>query len=237
MKMKLLFMLAIATFTFTYAQAQTVDEIVAKHVEAMGGADKLKSITTIVTESAIAVQGMEIPNKSIVVVGKSLRTESTVMGNAMVQVLHGDKGWKIMPTMLGGSGEPEDLSAEEIKPLRGQIDPFGSLYNYQEKGNKVELVGKEKVDKKEVFHLKVTSKEGIVSDQFLDASTYLLYKAVTVVSDQTTELILSNYSTIEGLKIASTIDITSPMGSFTIINGKTTVNGPVDEQVFAKPAK
>lgn len=237
MKMKLFSLLAIATFSFTYVQAQTVDEIVAKHVEAMGGADKLKSITTIVTESAIAVQGMEIPNKSIVVVGKSLRTESTVMGNAMVQVLHGDKGWKIMPTMLGGSGEPEDLSAEEIKPLQGQIDPFGSLYNYQEKGNKVELVGKEKVDKKEVFHLKVTSKEGIVSDQFLDASTYLLYKAVTVVSDQTTELILSNYSTIEGLKIASTIDITSPMGSFTIINGKTIVNGPVDEQVFAKPAK
>lgn len=237
MKMKLLFMLAFATFTLTYAQAQTVEEIVAKHVEAMGGADKLKAITSIVTESSIAVQGMEIPNKNIVVVGKSLRTESTIMGNAMVQVLHGEKGWKIMPAMLGGSGEPEDLSAEEMKPLTGQLDPFGSLYNYQEKGNKVELVGKEKVDKKDMFHLKVTDKNGIISDQYLDASTYLLYKATTTVAGQTTEIIMSNYSNIEGLKMANTIDITSPMGAFTLVTSKTVLNGPVDEQVFAKPSK
>lgn len=237
MKIKLLCMLAVATFALTYTSAQTADEIVAKHVEAMGGADKLKSITNIVTESSIAVQGMEIPNKSIVIVGKSLRTESTIMGNAMVQVLHGDKGWKIMPSMLGGSGEPEDLSAEEIKPLTGQLDPFGSLYNYQEKGNKVELVGKEKVDKKDMFHLKVTDKNGIVSDQYLDASTYLLYKAVTTVAGQTNEIILSNYTTTEGIKMANTVDITSPMGAFTLVTSKTVLNGAVDEKVFAKPTK
>lgn len=237
MKLKLFFMLAIATFTLTYAQAQTVEEIVTKHVEAIGGADKLKTVTSIVTESSIAVQGMEIPNKNIVVIGKSLRTESTIMGNAMVQVLHGDKGWKIMPAMLGGSGEPEDLSAEEMKPLTGQLDPFGSLYNYQEKGNKVELVGKEKVDKKDMFHLKVTDKNGIVSDQFLDAGTYLLYKATTTVAGQTTEIVMSNYTNIEGLKMANTIDITSPMGAFTLVTSKTVLNGPVDEQVFAKPVK
>lgn len=237
MKMKLLCMLAIATFSFTYAQAQTVDEIVAKHVEAMGGDDKLKSITTVVSERSLSIQGMEIPSKSVLVVGKALRSESTIMGNSMVQVVNGDKGWKIMPTMLGGSGEPEDMNIEEIKPLLGQLDPFGTLYNYASKGNKVELVGKEKVDKKEMFHLKVTTKEGIASDQYLDASTYLMYKATSNVAGQEGEIIFSNYETIEGIKMANTMDITSPMGAFTMITNKTVINGPVDEQIFAKPAK
>lgn len=237
MKMKLFSLLAIATFSFAYVQAQTVEEIVAKHVEAMGGADKLKSITTMVAERSLAVQGMEIPSKSTIVVGKALRSESTVMGNAMVQVVSGDKGWKIMPTMLGGSGEPEDMGADEIKPLLGQLDPFGTLYEYQAKGNKVELVGKEKVDKKDMFHLKVTTKEGIVSEQYLDATTYLLYKATSNVAGQEGEIIFSNYETIEGVKFANTMDITSPMGAFTMVTNKTVLNGPVDEKVFAKPGK
>ncbi|WP_373552760.1 outer membrane lipoprotein-sorting protein [Haliscomenobacter sp.] len=237
MKMKLLCMLAIATLSFAYVQAQTVDEIVAKHVEAMGGADKLKTVNTISTERVLAVQGMEIPSKSVIVVGKSLRSESTVMGNAMVQVLHGDKGWKIMPAMMGGTGEPEDMSADEIKPLFGQLDPFGALYNYQEKGNKLELVGKEKVDKKDMFHFKITSKDGVVMDEYLDASTYLVYKVVSNVGGQEGELVFSDYEAIEGIKMANTIDITSPMGAFTMITNKTVINGQVDEKIFAKPAK
>lgn len=237
MKMKLFSLLAIAAFSFGAVQAQTVDEIVTKHVEALGGAEKLKAVTSVVAERSLAVQGMEIPSKSIIVVGKALRSESSVMGNSMVQVVSGDKGWKIMPAMMGGSGEPEDMSAEEIKPLLGQLDPFGTLYEYQTKGNKVELVGKEKVDKKEMFHLKVTTKEGIVSEQYLDASTYLLYKVTSNVAGQQGEIIFSNYEVIDGVKFANTMDITSPMGAFTMITNKTVLNGPVDEKVFAKPGK
>lgn len=237
MKMKLFCLLAIATLSFTYVQAQTVDEIVAKHVEAMGGAEKLKTVNSITTERVLAVPGMEIPSKSVIVVGKSLRSESTVMGNSMVQVLHGDKGWKIMPAMMGGTGEPEDMSAEEIKPLMGQLDPFGALYNYQEKGNKVELVGKEKVDKKDMFHFKITSKDGVVMDEYLDASTYLVYKVVSNVGGQEGELVFSDYKAIEGIKMANTIDITSAMGAFTMITNKTVINGQIDEKIFAKPAK
>lgn len=236
MKLKFLWLL-VATITFTNAFSQTVDEIVAAHVTALGGADKLKTVNTLVTERVIAVQGMEIPSKSVIVIGKSMRSESSIMGNSMVQVVNGDKGWKIMPSMMGGTGEPEDMSADEIKPMLGQLDPFGALYNYQEKGNKIELVGTEKVDKKDMIHLKITSKEGMVMDEFLDAKTYLPYKVVTNVNGQEGELVFSEYQEIEGIKMASTIDITSPMGAFTMITNKTVINGEIDQKVFVKPAK
>jgi hypothetical protein len=139
--------------------------------------------------------------------------------------------------MMGGTGEPEDMSADEIKPLLGQLDPFGALYNYQEKGNKVELVGTEKVDKKDMIHLKVTTKEGVVMDEFLDAKTYLPYKVESNVGGQEGELVFSDYQEIEGIKMANTIDITSPMGAFTMITNKTVINGEIDQKVFVKPAK
>jgi hypothetical protein len=238
MKMKFLWLLAaIATFSLNNAYGQTIDEIVAKHIEALGGAEKLKTVNTVVSERTLSAQGMEIPTKSVIVVGKSMRSESTVMGNSMVQVVHGEKGWKIMPSMLGGSGEPEDMSAEEIKPLFGQLDPFGALYNYQEKGNKLELLGKEKVDKKDMFHFKITTKEGLTMDEYLDASTYLVYKVSSNIGGQEGELVFSGYEEVEGIKMPNTIDISGPMGAFTMITNKTVINGPVDEQIFAKPAK
>ena len=88
-----------------------------------------------------------------------------------------------------------------------------------------------------MFHLKITTKEGVAMDEYLDASTYLVYKVATNVNGQEGELVFSDYEVIEGIKMANTIDITSPMGAFTMITNKTIINGAVDEQIFAKPAK
>src|SRR5919199_229496 len=101
--------ISVATF------AQTVDEIVDKHIAALGGQDKINGVKTLVIEQSLSVQGMEIPTKSTVVVGKSMRSESSVMGNSMVQVVNGTTGWMIRPAMMGGSGDPEEMPAEMLK--------------------------------------------------------------------------------------------------------------------------
>jgi hypothetical protein len=237
MKNRLLFVLAFAALAFAPIQAQTLDEIINKHVEALGGADKLKTVNTIYSEAAIAVQGMEIPSKRHLVVGKSIRSESIIMGSSMVQAFNGDKGWKIMPAMMGGTGEPEDMNAEEAKSMNNQLDPFGGLYNYQEKGSKVELVGTEKVDKKEMFHLKVTSAQGQVAHLYLDTKTYLIYKMTAETNGQAIEMIMSDYKAVDGVQFAHTTDMTTAMGNFTVVTSKTLINNPIDEKVFAKPVK
>jgi len=65
----------------------------------------------------------------------------------------------------------------------------------------------------------------------------LVYKVTSNVGGHEGELVFSDYEAIEGIKMANTIDITSPMGAFTMITNKTVINGKVDEQIFAKPAK
>ncbi len=176
MKTNRILVAVVAALISANSFGQTVDEIVDKHVAAIGGLDKIKAVNNVVTERSLSVQGMEIPSKTTIVVGKSMRSESTVMGNSMVQVVDGATGWMIRPTMMGGTGEPEDMPADQVKQQVGQLDPFGGLVNYKEKGNKVELVGKEKVDKKDVYHIKLTTKDGQAMDEYLDATTYLLTK-------------------------------------------------------------
>ncbi len=238
MKTNYILAAAVAMLVSVSASAQTVDEIVDKHVAAMGGADKLKGVTTLITERSLSVQGMEIPTITTVVVGKSMRTESTIMGNAMVQVVDGSTGWAIKPAMMQGTGEPEDMPADQLKQMTGQLDPFGPLMNYKDKGNKVDLVGKEKVDGKDVYHLKVTTKDGVAIDEFIDATTYLVSKVKTNMNGQEGEISFSDYKDVDGIKFANTMEIANAqMGTLTMITNKTQVNAKVDESIFKKPAK
>lgn len=238
MKTNTLLTTAIAAFVSISAYAQTVDEIVDNHIAALGGQDKLKGVKSLYTERSLSVQGMDIPSKTTIVVGKSLRTESSVMGNTMVQVVDGSTGWMIRPAMMGGSGDPEDMPAEMVKQQLGQLDPFGPLVHYKEKGNKVELVGKEKVDGKDAYHLKVTTKEGQVLEEFIDANTYLLSKLKMSFNGQQGEMNFTDYKEIEGIKFANTTEMTSEQaGNLVFTTSKVTINGPVDDAIFKKPAK
>lgn len=224
-------------------QAQTIDEVVDKHVAARGGAEKLTGIKTLVIENSMSVQGMEIPMKQSIISGKGLKMEISVMGNDMITSVFDGKGWNIRPAMMGGSGEPEDLPEDEIKKNSNQIDPTGPFLNYKDKGNALTLVGKEKTDGKDAFHVKVTSKDGAIVSYFLDATTYLINKQVATIkspdgSEATQEMSFSDYKAVDGIQFAHTMETSNPMGGdMTITTTKVTVNGPVDEKIFAKPAK
>ncbi len=242
MKTQKLLAAAVAVLLSASAYAQTVDEIVDKHIAARGGADKLKGIQSLVTENSMATQFGEIPVTQTIVNGKGFRQEISIMGNSMITAIDGDKGWMIRPAMMQGTGEPEDLPAEMSKGMRGQLDPAGPLFNYKDKGSKVELVGTEKVADKDAYHLKITSAEGTVVDQWIDAASYMNVKtrATTKMEGQdvTQEMVFSDFKDVEGIKFPYTMETENPQaGQMTMTTNKITLNGKVDETVFKKPAK
>ena len=59
-----------------------------------------------------------------------------------------------------GSDEPKELVAEDLKDIEEQADIDGPLVDYKTKGNIIEFVGKEAVEGKEAYHLKLTLKNG-----------------------------------------------------------------------------
>jgi outer membrane lipoprotein-sorting protein len=231
-------MASLATASF----AQTADEIVAKHIEAMGGAEKWKALKGLEMKNKFSVQGMDIEMKAVVVSGKSYRSDVSVMGQEIISAVDGETGWMQRPSMMGGTGEPEDMPGAMIKETLRQTNLGGSLLNYKEKGSTLELVGKEKMDGADVYHLKLTEKNGEVTNLFLSATTYYTLKSAgkrnVQGQDVDAEVVFSNFKQIEGLTFPFSMDTPSPMGgTMTIETESIKLNPTIDPAIFKKPAK
>lgn len=228
-------LVAIPAFSF----AQTADEVIDKHVAALGGADKIAAIKTMEQEQTMSVQGMDITAKAAYVVGKSIRNDVSVMGQQITNVVDGDKGWTINP--LAGGTTAQDLPADAMKMAKGTTEPNLFQLAYL-KTNKYpyELVGKEKQNGKDVYNLKVTRPEGLFN-YFIDAATYQLtgFKGTVDMQGQKVETTgnYSDYKAVEGIMMPFTSEITAPgmPGTITAKLTKITFNPTVDPSIFAKP--
>jgi len=171
------------------AKAQTADEVVNKHVAALGGKEKLATLKTMVREGALNYQGMDLPLTLTAEQNKGFKMELNVMGTKYFQIITATEGWSYMPQNSG----VEKMTADQVKDGQEDLDIQGELFDYAAKGHKVELLGKEKLDGAEVYKLKLTPKSGPAKTIYLDAATYYISKVVVVEKDKTSEVSYSNY--------------------------------------------
>ncbi len=174
--MKLFKNLLIAGLTFTTlsVSAQTADEIIAKNTEAMGGAAKLATLTSVKMNGNMSAQGMDIPLTITKAHMKGMRVDIEVMGTSNYQIITPEKGFMFFP--IQQMTEPKELDADMISNAQSQLDLQGSLMNHKEKGTDIEFIGKEKVDGADAYKLKVTPKRGQTAFYFIDANTNRLIK-------------------------------------------------------------
>jgi hypothetical protein len=118
-----------------------------------------------------------------------------------VTAYDGKIGWKIEP--WGGKKDVESLSEDELKSVIEESDFDGPLVNYQQKGHKVEFIGKEEVEGTDTFKLKVTRKNGDVNIYFMDTDYYVPIKIETkrIVrgAEQEFETSLGDYKEVAGV--------------------------------------
>lgn len=231
----LIALLAIPALTF----AQTANEIIDKNIAAIGGADKINAVKTVQYDQSMNIMGMDMTGKSTVVVGQSARTDISAMGQQITNVVDGDKGWMVNP-MAGGT-TPQAMPEDQVKQQKGNAYVIGTeLATAKMKSYPAELVGKEKLNDKDVFNVKVTRPEGVVN-YYVDATSYQLAgaKATVNVQGQSGDVNTkySNYKTIEGLMLPSKVEISSPAmpGPITLTVSNVVFNGKIDPTVFAMP--
>ena len=237
---KTLMLFALGLLLAPLVQAQTVDEILVKHYQAMGGLDKIKALNSTRITGTIGVgPGMDAPfTMERKRPGKS-RMEFSVQGMTGIQAFDGEKTWSVMPFM--GKKDPEVGSEEDSKNAKDDADFDGSLVDYKAKGHTVELVGKESVEGADTFKLKVTKKNGNIEYHYLDTETYLLVKTEGKAKRRGTEMevetTFSDYKDVDGY-----------MEPFSIEQGakgmpqkqkmtftKIEMNVPIDDARFAVP--
>jgi hypothetical protein len=219
--------------------AQTVDEVIAKNIQAHGGMEKLKSVQTIRTTGkfnqgsfrAGFLQENKRPDK--------VREEAIIQGLVQIQAYDGKVGWQVSP--FGGRRDPELMSQDDLKGLMIDADIDGPLVNYKEKGHKAELVGHDSVEGTDCYKIKLTLKNGDVRYYFLDADSFLEIKmenqSTIRGTVQYTENYYGDYEQVNGLYYPFAFE-NGEKGSavrtkFTV--DKIEINIPLDDALFTMP--
>ena len=246
---KLLRLVAVAGVLLGSAHAvaaQTADEIIEKHLAAIGGRAALSKLTSRVMAGTIAVSTpagefsgpIEIwnqaPNKVRTLINLDL--SNVGVGKMTIdQRFDGTMGYAI-DTLQGN----RDITGDQLEGMRNGVFPT-PLLNYKQNGISVELAGKEKVGDRDAFVLLIKPKTGPSAKSYIDATTFMLFRQVVTADippvgtiEQTTDL--SDERDVDGVKVAHKIVNTSSVQSFTVTISKVEHNGAIDQTLFSKPA-
>jgi outer membrane lipoprotein-sorting protein len=221
------------------AFTQTVDEVIAKNIQAHGGMEKLKAVQSIRTTGkftqgsfrAAFLQENKRPDK--------VREEFLIQGLAQIQAYDGKTGWQISP--FGGRKDPELMSQDDVKSLQIDADIDGPMVDYKEKGHKVELMGHDSVEGTDCYKVKVTLKNGDVRYYFLDVDSFLEIKMENQSTIRGavvfTENYYGDYEQVNGLYFPFAFE-SGQRGSqertkFTV--DKVELNVPLDNSLFSMP--
>ncbi len=209
-------------------KAQTVDEIIDKHLTALGGKEKLASLKTVKMTGNLNTQGFDVGIAVTVVQGVGSRNDISVPGMGEgFQVMNVAKGWNFMPFM--GQASPEEVSADQVKASQGLLDVQGSLLDYKDKGSKVELLGKEKIASADCYKLKLTNAAGKESTLFIDAATFYRVKSIVKIGEDEVE---NTYSDFKRNADGFVFPFSQTNDRGTIVFSSIETNKPVDEKIF-----
>jgi hypothetical protein len=241
--------LLVASLLMGFAQAvaaQTADDVIEKHLAALGGRAALEKITSRTMAGTVTVSTpagdvsgpveviAQTPNKSRTLI--TLDLSALGAGRMVVdQRFDGTSGY-VLDTLQGN----RDISGSQLEAMRNNVFPSPYL-KYKEAGTTVELSGKEKLGDREAYLLILKPKSGPVTRQYIDAESYLAVRSVIKVDvpqiggelEQTTELL--DYRGVDGVKVPFQVKTSSAVQTANIIITKVEHNKTIDPAMFSKP--
>jgi hypothetical protein len=222
--------------------AQTVDELVARHIDARGGLNRLKALQTIKITRTVATP---FSNIRVIIYRKRpqwFRVEQGPTDAGAALLARGVNPSAAWDTIQGKIVTRTEADATETRELDADFD--GLLIDWKEKGHTVTLDGKESLPWGEAYKLRVKTKGGAERLIYLDSKTYLERRQTGILKlpggrqfDVVTDF--DNYKEIDGVKFP--FDITEdrtgkePSLSYVTYTEKIEVNLPMDDAMFSAP--
>ena len=205
----------------------TVKGIFDKHIESIGGAEKLNSVKSITITAAVTIPGApfkpsaiikeKYPNKS------SMEMSVPGMGTLMSQKFNGEDGYI---EQMGQKIPYEDDQKNAEKEKLGLFEE-----TYLDPSN-MEIVSLSPVNGKDVYKIKVKDD----SFRFYDAETGLLVMTEETTSAMGNEIItvtkFSDYKEVDGIKFAFKTEIVTGPQTIVIEADQVIVNEEIDDDFF-----
>lgn len=230
------------------ASAQTVDEIVARNLQAKGGEALLRSTTSVRTSGTGTMQGQKVTVRTTTKRPSMMRNEMSITmpggtgekppSQTIIQAFDGENLWMQM-----GSMPPQTLPAgEQVEAVRRTSQIDSPLLDYKSKGTAITLGEPSTEGGRKLHHLVVTPKGAPPMHYYIDAATNLESRMVIDVDQggqkMRMEMRFGDFKTIDGRTV--------PMTITQFMNGtqlgqirfdSVEFNVPVDDQLFRLPKK
>src|SRR5438270_10481161 len=155
----------------------TAAQIVDRNVAARGGLAAWRAVNTVTMAGRLDAGGKknsELPFVMKMKRGHKSRLEIRFADQTAVQVYDGTHGWKVRPFL--GRDEVEPYTPAEAKAATAWEELDGPLVDYIAKGTRVELAGREPVEGRDAYKLRLTTKSGDQRHLWIDAGTFLELK-------------------------------------------------------------
>ncbi len=194
------------------ARALTLDEVLARNLQARGGADRMQAVRSLrLTGRVVLGSGngqLEAAWAQVQKRPAMIRTETTLQGLTAVDAYDGKESWSLDP--FEGRRDAQRNSADEAKEMAQDADIDGPLVGWREKGHRVEYLGTEDVDGTPAHKLRVTLKDGDLKEVYLDPDYFLEIRVVSTIhvrgAEKVSETDLGSYERVDGLWVPFSIE-------------------------------
>src|SRR5512138_1138005 len=156
--------------------SQTVESIVGKYLENIGGVEKWKSVKSAKLEGTVPTPQGDFSFEMLRKAPNKIMISLDIMGQKFVpQAFDGETGWMINPFM--GDPNPQKLPEDQLKAAKQDADFEDPFIDYASKGREVTYIGTSDVDGVKCYEVKLVKNKGkedeTVMSYFFDADTYL----------------------------------------------------------------
>jgi outer membrane lipoprotein-sorting protein len=239
--------LALATLSTTVRaeEIRSVDEIVSRYTEALGGLEKVRALESVRKTGTYVYNGLEHPVEIVQARGSRCREEIVGLtqwgtrnesGAKVIRATDGETAW------VGSHSDAlrtEPMPEDEATGFRLDADLEGPLVDYGEKGHRVELVGPAEVEGADVLHLTVTLAGGEVQQWYLDRGTFLPVMRSMEVGPRDYKAaqtwFFDDYREVGGVKMPFYAQIEEKLFTREYIFDAIEANVAVEDTVFIRP--
>jgi hypothetical protein len=188
-----------------------VDTLIARHVEARGGSERLHAIQSLKRQGHLVIPGMGMRLELSEWQGRGghYRQDVTLQGLTAIEATDGHDGWQVSP--FEGRKDAAHLSEDEIKDLILKSDFEFPFVNYKSKGHHVTLGAREDIDGTPADALNVHLADGNEATYWIDPDTHMVIRALireTVRgAEDVTEIDYGEYQQVGGVWMPMTEEI------------------------------
>jgi hypothetical protein len=222
----------------------TVDEVIERNTKAMGGRAAIEAVNSIQVDLHIVDPGFEVDGIYHAERPGRMRIDALMKGkHVFTEAFDGKHGWE-----WAGKGNQEVASDKATAALHHGVELPGKLFGLhelKERGHRLDLVGREKVDEIDYHVLRLTLSDGYTTTLYVDPKSWLITRRRDVrplhvdidPTPTTIEQRSSDFRQISGVQFAfanEEIDLkTGKVLESTKVN-KIEINPPIDQSIFEK---